>query len=89
MKTSPNEASAKTGSSPSEVEIFIRLLNEGTEVLRPTQGLLVAPNVVQVLATPDYDPTVEEWEFPPGSRVRCEAESRGGRKVLVARSGAA
>jgi hypothetical protein len=77
--------SVEMGSSTSSVEIFIPLLNEGTDVLRPTQGLMLAPNVIQVLATPDYDPTSEEWEFPPGSKVRCVPEIRGGRELLVAR----
>jgi hypothetical protein len=77
--------SAEMGSSIRAVEIFVPLLNEGTDVLRPTQALLLGPNEVQVLATPDYDPTVEEWEFPPGSRVRYEPEMRDGRELLVAR----
>lgn len=77
--------SVETGSSTSAVEIFVPLLNEGTDVLRPTQGLMLGPNEVQVLATPDYDPTVEEWEFPPGSKVRCHSEIRGGQELLVAR----
>jgi hypothetical protein len=77
--------SVEMGSSTSAVEIFIRLLNEGTDVLRPTQGLVLESNEVQVLATPDYDPAVEEWEFPPGSKVRCVKEFRGGRELLVAR----
>lgn len=79
--------SAQTGSSTSTsaVEIFIPLLNEGTEVLRPTQGLVLGSDEIQVLPTPDYDPSVEEWEFPPGTKVRCFREIRGGRELLVAR----
>jgi hypothetical protein len=77
--------SVETASSTNAVEIFIPLLNEGTDVLRPTQGLVVGPNEVQVLPTPDYDPAVEEWEFPPGSKVRCVREVRDGRELLVAR----
>ena len=77
--------SVEMDSSTSDVEIFIPLLNEGTDVLRPTQGLVLGPNEAQVLATPDYDPTVEEWEFPPGTRVRCVTEIRDGRWLLVAR----
>ncbi len=77
--------SVEMGSSTSTVEIFIPLLNEGTAVVRPTQGLVLGPNEVQVLATPDYDPTIEEWEFPPGSKVRCVPEIWSGGEVLVAR----
>ena len=77
--------SAETVSSTNTVELYIPLRNEGTEVLRPTKGLLLESDVVQVLATTDYDPTIEEWEFPPGSKVRGVFETRGDRKLLVAR----
>jgi hypothetical protein len=77
--------SAETVSSTDAVEIFVPLLNEGTDVLRPTTGLVLEPNLVRVRATPDYDPAVEEWEFPPGSKVRCVSEVRDHRNVLVAR----
>jgi hypothetical protein len=39
---------------------------------------------VEILATPDYDPSLEEWEFPPGSKVKCTWQLRGDRKLLVA-----
>ena len=71
--------------STDPIVLYIRLLNEGTDVLRPTTGVVLGQNVVQVLATSDYDPAIEEWEFPPGSQVRCVSEIRGGREVLVAR----
>jgi hypothetical protein len=77
--------SAETGSSTSPIEVFIPLRNEGTDVLRPTLGLVVGSNEVEVLPTPDYDPADEAWEFPPGTRVRCFRETRSGRDVLVAR----
>jgi hypothetical protein len=72
-------------SSTNAVEVYVRLLNEGTDVLRPTTGLLLAPDVVQISAIADYDPTIEEWEFPPGCKVRCASEIRGGNRMLVAR----
>jgi hypothetical protein len=74
-----------TALSTNEIEIYIPLLNEGTDVLRPAAGIVLEPDVVRVVATRDYDPDVEEWEFPPGSTVRCVKEFRGGREVLVAR----
>ena len=77
--------SVEMGSSSSAVEIFIPLLNEGTDVLRLTQGVVIGSNELQVLATPDYDPSIEEWEFPPGCKVRCIQEIRGDRGLLVAR----
>jgi hypothetical protein len=84
-EASRQQRSAQMGASAEAVEIFIPLLYEGTDVLRPTQGIALRSDEVQVVATPDYDPTVEEWEFPPGSKVRCEEENQGGRVLLVAR----
>jgi hypothetical protein len=78
--------SAETASSTETVDIYVPLKNEGTDVLRPTKGLLIGRDAVQVLATADYDPAVEDWEFPPGSKVRCVSEFRDDRKLLVARS---
>ena len=72
--------------STDQIDLFVPLLNEGTSVLRPATGLFVAPDVIRVEATADYDPDVEEWEFPPGSEVRCIAEFRDGRQILVART---
>ncbi len=72
-------------SSTDTVVLYVPLLNEGTDVLRPTKGLVLGPDLVEVLATPDYDPSLEEWEFPPGSKVRCVREMRGERELLVAR----
>ena len=68
------------------IEFYVPLLNEGTDVLRPATGVFVGPDVVRVDAPADYDPDLEEWEFPPGSEVRCVAEFREGRQILVARS---
>jgi hypothetical protein len=77
--------SAEMASSINSVEVFVPLLNEGTTVLRPTTGVILEADVVEILPTTDYDPAVEDWEFPPGSKVKCVTELRGGRKVLVAR----
>lgn len=77
--------SVETGSFTSTIEIYIPLLNEGTDVLRPARGLLLGANEVEVLATPNYDQAGEEWEFPPGTKVKCVQEIRGGRELLVAR----
>ena len=65
--------------------IFIPLLDEGTTVLRPTQGLLVCEGLFAVQSTPDYDPNDEHWEFAPGSVVRCVTEEYAGESILVAR----
>jgi hypothetical protein len=72
-------------SSGYPVEVFIPLLNQGTGRVRRTYGLLLSPNQVQVFAPLDYNPIVERWQFPPGSRVTCVTEIRDGRQLLVAR----
>jgi hypothetical protein len=65
--------------------VYVPLLNEGTSVVRPTQGIRLSGDIYRVLPTPDYDPNDEEWEFPPGTSVECVPETRNGQEVLVAR----
>lgn len=65
--------------------IYVELLDEGTTVVRPTQGEALDKDVYRLLPTPDYDPDDEHWEFAPGSVVRCVQEIRDGEEVLVAR----
>jgi hypothetical protein len=77
--------SAEMASSTSVSTIYIPLLNEGTSVVRPTQGIKLGENLYRELPTQDYDPNEVEWAFPPGSVVECVLESRSGRDVLVAR----
>lgn len=77
--------SVETGSFTNAIEIYVPLLNEGTDVLRPARGLLLGSNEVEVLATPNYNQAAEEWEFPPGTKVKCVQEIHGGRELLVAR----
>jgi len=72
--------------SSGRIPLYVPLLNEGTDVLRTTTGIFVGPDAIRVEAPSDYDPNSEEWEFPPGSEVRCVAEFRSGRQILVARS---
>jgi hypothetical protein len=45
---------------PETVEVYVRLLNEGTEVMRPTQATDLNNGGFRLAATPDYDPTDEE-----------------------------
>jgi hypothetical protein len=51
--------------------IYIKLLNEGVDVWRPTKGILVKEHIYKLLPTADYDPNQETWEYLPGSIVRC------------------
>ena len=68
------------------ITLYVPLRNEGTDVLRPTTGVFVGPDIVRVEALDRYDPEIEDWEFPPDSEVHCLAEFRDGCRILVARS---
>jgi hypothetical protein len=52
-------------------EIYIELLEEGTDSWRPTMAEALGDNLFRVLPTPNYDPYDELWAFLPGSVVRC------------------
>jgi hypothetical protein len=49
------------------VEIYVRLLEEGTDVSRLTQALDLGCGLFRLEATTNYDPEAETWEFVPGS----------------------
>jgi len=78
--------SAEAVSCNSQVDIYIPLLNEGTDVIRPTKGMRLGERQFKVLPTQEYAAELEEWQFPPGSIVTCAIETHGGEKVLVART---
>ena len=65
------------------IEIWMRLLEEGTDVYRlvpaERQG-----EYFKIVASSDYDPEDEEWEFPPGSIVRCSHVWRENTEGLLA-----
>jgi hypothetical protein len=69
MAGSPDRSTDEDIANPT---VYVRLLDEGTEVCRPTQALDIGNGMFKVLPTPEYDPEHEQWEFPPGSIVRCE-----------------
>jgi hypothetical protein len=72
--------------TPQYHDIYVPLLNEGTDVIRPTRGRPLGEMKYEVLPVPGYSPSLEEWQFPPGTIVKCVLEKHGGREVLVARS---
>ena len=41
--------------STNKVKIYVRLIDEGTEVSRPTEALDLGNGLLELLATPDYD----------------------------------
>jgi hypothetical protein len=64
--------------------IYIRLLDEGTDVLRPTEAEQLVNGLFKVMPTPGYNPDNEKWEFIPGSVVRGVIRNVKGQDVLVA-----
>lgn len=64
--------------------IYIRLLDEGTDVLRPTEAEELDDGLFKLLPTPEYDPDDELWEFMPGCIVRGVLRKLEGEDVLVA-----
>ena len=65
-------------------EIYVALLDEGTEVWRPVPALKVGESVYVVLRPDDYDPEDERWQYPPGSVVECSARRLADGEVLAA-----
>lgn len=65
-------------------EIYIQLVNEGTEVWRPTKGLKLEGDLYKILKTNNYNSEDENWEFKPGSIVKCKFRIISGSKCLVA-----
>ena len=53
-------------------QIYVALLDEGINVWRPVPALRLESNTYVVLRPDDYDPSVETWQFPPGTLVVCE-----------------
>jgi hypothetical protein len=76
--------SAAMDSSTNKIKLFVRLLDEGTEVSRPTEALELGNGLFRILPVANYDSQDEVWEFPPGSIVRCERrESDSGEYILA------
>ncbi len=65
-------------------QIYVRLLDEGTEVFRPAEAEPLPDGCFKLLPTEGYDPEDEKWEFPPGSIVRAHQQKRDGEFIWVA-----
>lgn len=75
--------SAATASN-TEHQVYVRLLDEGTMVYRATTGILVGADTYLLKAPLGYDKEDENWEFPPGSFVKCVERVLSDGCVLVA-----
>lgn len=64
--------------------IYVRLLDEGTDVMRPVEAVELSDGVFQLTQPGEYDPEFEKWEFAPCSHVRCRSIKLDGETILVA-----
>ncbi len=54
-----------------QFQIYVYLLNEGTDVWRPVQARSLGNHLFRITSEND-DPEDEEWQFLTGDTVRCE-----------------
>lgn len=54
------------------VEVYVELLEEGTETWRRAKALNLGNRLYKLLQTPNYDPENEMWAFLPGEIVALE-----------------
>ncbi len=66
----------------SELEIFVKLLNEGTDVWRPVKAKSLDNGLYKIISTSKAD---EIWEFKSGEEVMCSTKTfADGKSGLVA-----
>ena len=71
--------------SQQTVRVYVVLLEEGTDTIRPTQAVDLGNGTYRLLPTPNYDPEDEIWEFPPGTVVRIKPwEDAYGNPLMLA-----
>lgn len=63
--------------------IYVRLLDEGTEVFRPVKAVHIKNNIYSILKTSKF--LHEKWEFKPGSTVLCEEIAENGELLVIAK----
>lgn len=66
------------------VRVYVRLLEEGTSALRPTQAIPLTDTFYKLLPSPGYDPADEKWELLPGTIVRVEKHEGSAGEYLLA-----
>jgi hypothetical protein len=86
LSTEDRQDVGEMAALPNTVTIYIPLLDEGTIVCRPTDGIPLGDGLFRVQPTPNCYPKDEHWQFPPGSVVRCNVEVHGSGEILVART---
>lgn len=61
--------------------IYVRLLDEGTDVWRPVDAEKISDSIFRLIGTHDDS---ERWEFSTGSRVRVETRELASGAEVVA-----
>jgi hypothetical protein len=64
--------------------IWVSLLDAGTDVWRPVPAIKVSDDAYVLLRPNGYEQLEESWEFPPGSLVTGEERRLSGGNTLVA-----
>ena len=68
-----------------DIEVYVRLLDEGVDVWRPVPAKPQAAGTFRLSRPEWYDPETETWEFLPETLVRCERKLfADGKRALVA-----
>lgn len=67
--------SAATGSSTERATVFVRMLDEGTDVWRPVQAIRLGETTYRIADDPV--PEDEAWVFQPGDVVVVEHRQGG------------
>lgn len=65
------------------VLVYVKLLDEGVEVYRPTPSTRLSDRLARLSIPTDYD-SDERWEFEPGSVVALGRRVFDGEDVFVA-----
>jgi hypothetical protein len=65
--------------------IAINVEQEGPLWIKDTNARHLGGGIYEVMATPQYDPANEKWNFPPGTKVRLKKQLlKGGFSFLLA-----
>lgn len=67
------------------IDIYVKLLEEGTPTIRPTKAISLGEGQYELLAIEGYDPEDEIWELLPGTIVNTnKTETDDGEQILIA-----
>jgi|ERR1700722_17881065 hypothetical protein len=69
---------------PEKSNVYVKLLDEGTDTIRPTTAISLGNGLYELQPTDDYDAADETWEFLPGTKVEAIKTTIGGKLLLLA-----